>query len=297
MILSGVQVFERAHRVAPLGVRFRDEVTGAIIQKGLRVTAFPVSDPSRRTDAAINSSGAFFFSDLPGLRNAEFGAGDDDYWKHIVTTKFIVDVFDADGRFQPFSFDVDLPYRGLYDWTFGFPSTSPPSPHPARPIPLYTAPARLLPSGVLVIRAELFDPVADAPAPFAVLEARVAGETPARGVADLRGRVAVVLPVPRPIDFASGGGPSSPAAPEGPPITSQVWTVKLSAFFSRPNPVPAFPNLKLTLGQPAASLWSDSARGAKLPAQALLFGQELILRTRNSADATLLPQLYITPGI
>ena len=291
-MLPPIQVFERAHRVAPLGVRFRDPVTGAIIHQGLRLWAWPVLDPSRRTQAGVNSSGAFYFNDLPGLRNAEFGAGDDPYWATIVTRQFVVEVQDWQGRFQPFSLDVDLPHKGILDWALGSPLGSPVTAHSPRPVPLFSTAARSIPSGNMVIRAELFDPVARAPAPFAVVDAIIAGEAPARGVADERGRIAIVLPLPKPIDFANGGG----SPPDGPPLTSQVWTVQLNAFFSRPDPVPAYPNLRVTLSQPAATLWANEGRTQPLGTQSLSFGRDLIVRTRRDADATLLSQLFITPG-
>lgn len=286
-----IRVLEYAGRTAPLGVRFFDAIAGSIIFEGLSLSAWPVDNAAARRDGAVNRSGTFYFVDLPGLRDAEFGAGDDDYWAAVTRKAFVVEVFDRYRRFLPFSFGVALPNRGILDWSCAG-DASPPANHPPRPVPLYSAPPRPVPSGVQVIRAELRDPIARAPAAFAVVEAHIAGEPVARGIADEQGRLALLLPAPRPIEFSPGDFAAG-SPPDGPPLDKQSWAVELRAFFA-PSPPARFPDLCATLAQPAARLWADEARTTPLPAQVLRYGRESIIRTAGALGA--LPQLYITPG-
>ena len=136
------------------------------------------------------------------------------------------------------------------------------------------------------IRAELRHPVTSdgqvslQPAAWAVVEARVAGMPPFRGVADWDGRVVVVLPYPEPAQRPAR--PASPPFPGGQALVDQEWSVALSAWFEPTSPVPGIPDLCRTLAQQPATLWADAGRTRVMGEQALRFGRELIVRSEGA---------------
>ena len=143
---------------------------------------------------------------------------------------------DLERRFLPFSFVAELPFKGLYNWT------SPLDPAPASPpdlprnVPLYSAPTRRAPAGMAVVRAELRDAVLDAPAAWAVVEARLEGQLLARGFADERGQLALIFPYPAPLKFPPVSPPDSPPTAQGPPLMQQEWHITLSAAYAPQSP-------------------------------------------------------------
>ena len=169
--------------------------------------------------------------------------------------------------------------------------------NPTPAVPLYSSPSRSAPAGMAVLRAELWNPLAQggkgAPASYALLEARVVGQRTLRGVADAAGRISIVFPYPEP----TGGSGNTPP----PAYTSQEWDVNLRAFYAPQSTTPPLPNLNAVLQQPAANLWSDEARSMPLTKQTLRFGQELIVRSKKTTtgaplDPVPLPVLLITPA-
>lgn len=171
--------------------------------------------------------------------------------------------------------------------------------NPVPAVPLFSAPARRAGTGMAVIRAELWNPVAKAPASFALFEARVVGRQTMRGVADRQGRVALVFPYPEPTVPPDAPGQPAPV----PPLTRQEWAVEVRAYYKTPAAgatPPTVPELAATLAQPRAELWADEARSAPLTRATMRFGQELVVRSqRNVANAPLdpvpLPVLLVTP--
>lgn len=173
--------------------------------------------------------------------------------------------------------------------------------NPTEAVPLYSAPTRATPGGMAVLRAELWNPLANAgeggPAAHALVEATVAGQRTLRGLSDKDGRLAIHFPYPEPTGAPDGQGGTLPP----PAYTSQEWGVTLRAFYAPPQgATPPLPDLAAVLEQPEADLWSDEARSVPLPAQTLRFGRELIVRTQRTTsaplDATPLPVLLITPA-
>jgi hypothetical protein len=284
-------------RVTPLGLRFWDPVLGMVISDGLTVVAYPESETHRQVTAFTTPTGVYAFRGMPGMYAAEKGAGDDAYWADPpVRRRFVVEVSDTSGRYQPFALTADLPRRGIYTWDCAAPTSPLASPVAAGPpaIPLFSAPARQAPPGMAIVRAELWDPVAKTAASWAVLEVTVSGQAPAQGIADARGKVAVLFPYPEPASAPVGSG--SPLPGTAVPLARQQWTVSLAAAYA-PGllpPLPRIPDLCATLQQPAALLWADSARGVPLTEAVLSFGQELVLRTANAATGAPLPLLYVT---
>jgi hypothetical protein len=168
--------------------------------------------------------------------------------------------------------------------------------NPAQALPLYSAPTRPVTGGMAVLRASLWDSVADAPAAWALLEARAGGQPTARGYADAAGRVALLFPYPEPPSFVQQNPPPPPT-----PFTRQEWPVSIYASYKPQSPAPRLPDLRATLAQPRATLWADAARTTPLTKVTLRSGQQLVVRSYEAStdaapDGRPLPVLFITPA-
>jgi hypothetical protein len=166
--------------------------------------------------------------------------------------------------------------------------------NPTAALPLFSAPTRPAAGGLATLRASLWDAHADAPAAWALLEARVNGQTAVRGLADELGRVTLVFPYPEPAAFAEQSPPSAP-------FTKQEWPVQLFASYLPQRPVPTLPSLPDALAQPRAKLWADSGLTASLTQATLRSGQELVVRSFDTSPEAPtggkpLPVLLITPA-
>ena len=113
MIVTTGQIEEISH-LTPLGLRFWDTLSGNLVGEGLTVTVYPSGDSSRQTKAISNRSGIYLAQNLPGLSEIEYGETDTDFWSNVTKKPFVVQVIDRQGRFQAFTFQIDLPYRGLF---------------------------------------------------------------------------------------------------------------------------------------------------------------------------------------
>jgi hypothetical protein len=301
--MKPTQVIERLTIVTPLGLRFWDQVTEKIIGDGLIVTAYPPDNPSRTTSAFVNRSSTYVLRNLPGLKRAEIGEGDDEYWGNLpVTRTFTIDVRDSERRFQPFTLSLQAPQRGIVKW--------PDQLVPDLPgIPLYSSTSRKVPAAVAVIRAELREWKAEGDhlgeaAAWAVIEASLDGREVARGYADERGRIALIFPYPDPVTDAMDSPPYSSLSPPGAApalLKGQQWAIELTARYARLRPEPPMrniqpvPDLTEVFSQPPAILYANSQLDRLLDLETLHFGQELILRSRNSEGESL-PVLFITPA-
>ena len=306
-MIDPVVVIEHVTSVTPFGVRFWDEVTGSVIRDGLSVTSYTVVGSvrrvqtiddnrrvvtvlARRAQAFPNRQGVYVLRNLPGLRTAENGAGDANYWANVQTRSFVIEVVDVYRRFQPFSFPADLPAPGLF--SLNCLPVSSPLERMLAGVPLYSAPGRVAPGAMAVLHADLWDLDTHVPAAWAVLEAQVAGQPLVRGFADLNGHVVLIFPWPEPVNTAL----SSPGAPLGAtaiPLTQQEWPVQLQAAYTRLSPIPVMPDLCTILSQQAATLWMDSTQSQLLTAATLTFGQELVVRSQDPALPSI---LLITPA-
>ncbi len=284
-------IIERVTLVAPLGVRFWDAVTDTVIAADLQVTAYPAGASARRVSGILNHVGVYTFQHLPGMHDLEQGTGDAEYWPHRpVPRPFVIEVGDLTGRFLPFQFTVGLPVQRVYVWDC--PPGASPLASATRGVPLFSAPSRPIPSGMAVLRADLWDALADAPAAGGVLEAWTAGRLWARGLADGKGRTTLIFPYPEPVAPALG-------SPLGalPPVADQTWPLALRAFYQYQSPVGTtpFPDLCIALSQQPAQLWADPARTRPLPEITLRFARECIVRSSDSAGAPL-SVVLLTPG-
>lgn len=273
---------ERVTAVALLGVRFWDRPTATAVWEGLRLTEV---ESGRR--ALPNRSGVFVVHDLPGMREARQGRGDDAYWASPPGGRLLtLELADTLGRFHDVRFDADVPHRDLFAEACGL-AASPPAAAPPS-VPLFSLPCRPVPAGTAAVRAELVDAETGEPAAWAVLEVSAAGVDVARGIADRLGRVLVVLPYPEPP--WQGGSPPTPGSR---PLSAQTWPVEIAVRYSPAAASPPLPgagdpeppDLCSVLSQAPAALVSAASPAVPITADELVFGRELVL---NAERRTLL---------
>jgi hypothetical protein len=303
-------ITDRLTMVAPLGLRFHDATTGVPVGDGLIVWAYPLGRPSAKRQAIGNRKGVYVLHHGYGLLAREHGDGSRLYWDHPdpPNKDFAIEVSDGQRRFGPFKFTASLPAEGFFKWDGALES-----PLSARTtVPLFSSPTRSVPSGMAVVRADLWDTSIDAPAAWAVMEAFTAGNFIGRGMADEAGRMALIFPYPTPLSFAPASPPGSPPIATSPPLTEQVWPLELRALYTPLRPFssppdfieeagPALPDLRFTLSQPAATIWADVEQTETLQQTNLRFGRELILKSRPSPSSPLSQTrdsvLFITPAV
>lgn len=272
-------ILEQLAKVAPLGVRFRDEVSQKFISAGLQLTAHRPARPNRHYALIENRFNTFILQQV--WQAVEFGAGDDAYWHTLPPAQdFIIEVTDTTAQFLSFAFTAAVPQRDLYPWTCGSPLD-----HTAA-IPLFSAPTRSIPGGHGVIRADVRDAAQldartgeYAPAAYALLEAWYDGTRIGRGVADRNGRVVVPFPYPEPINPPL----SSPPGPRT-PLTKQQWPIELRAFYTAQSPVPRLPDLCTVLSQAAATVLSALSPPAPLTLVTVDYGLDCFVKTTGRSD-------------
>lgn len=283
-----VLVLDEITRVAPFGVRFWDVGAMAPAQGGLTVTAYPDTFPQLRSSAIENRSGVYSFSGLPGLRRVENGAGDDAFWAaNPPAIPYTVEVTDSQDRYLPFLFATLFPVRGLFGF-LGSPVSTSFTPDSTW-LPVFSTPSRPLsgPSGV--IRAQLQDDLSGGPAAWALMTAQAAGVPAVTALADWRGMVTLTLPYPEP----PLGAPGSPLGTGAVKLTDQSWPVSITVFYAGIE-TQGLPDLGAILRQGTASIWSDTNHSALSSSFTLQFGNDLILRSLDSASGQPLPVLLVT---
>ena len=150
-----------------------------------------------------------------------------------------------------------------------------------------STPTRPVPAGTAVVRADLWDAVADAPAAWALLEVQAPGLPVARGLADAGGRATVLLPYPEP-----AGLDGSPPSPDRRALSEQTWQVEISAYAAPQPPAPPDrADLCTVLSQPPATLLAGSPPATPVIEATLEYGRELVVRTAPSQST-----LVLTPA-
>lgn len=268
--MTSVAVLERLSIVTPLGVRFRDEATGAYVTEGLVVALYPAAIPERRIDGLSNRASAFVFSNLPGMREIEQGDGDGAFWAaHPPQFDFVLEMRDLSGHFLPFTKAIKLPQRGIVT------------------LPLYSSPARPAPVAMGTLRATLIDAVTRKAAAWALLEAQAGEQRLVTGMADVEGRLMLPLFYPKPVIVL--GSPGSAATP----LTQQTWAVGVTVRYRTRDPIPSIPDLGDVLAQPAASAWLQTSPATAWTQGTLRIGRDLVPADSNG---TAMPSLLITPA-
>lgn len=305
-MMAPFQLLERQRLTAPLGVRFWDVAIGASVSSGLRVWAYPNSDPRRSTQASPNRSGTYVLHHASDLTNFEMGVDSSEFTDASpARRRFTVEVSDEQRRFLPVKFAADLPCKGLFKWQTTVERAPLDLPNDSPSVPLYSSILRTAPAGMAVLRAELYEAPSQEindvritkPAAWAMLEARSGGRLLSRGIADEQGRVALILAYPAPHDSISSFS-SSPAVAftAGLPFLQQEWTIQLQAYyeptvlssppapFSPPRPLgfssnaeTSVPNLSNILEQSPVSLFLDEAQTEPLTEVTLMYGPKVFV--------------------
>lgn len=280
-----MNILETVNRVAPLGLRFWDEVRQVAVGDGLSVTAYPAENNQLRATAFVNRSSVYAFEDMPGLRAFEMGSGQPEFWnENPPQYPFVVEVQDSEHRFLPFSFRLRVPVRGAWEFacdSFDSPPLAPDplaSPPGMRPwgIPLFSSPARTVVPGMAVVRAELAESHDEGrtPAIWALVAATIDGKLVARGLSDEQGRLVLMFPYPQPPEFA----PDSPFA-QRKNLSEQSWTVQVRAYYEWKVSPGGAADLCELLNQPQAELWDDESLTIPLTSRVLHYGEELVLKS------------------
>lgn len=285
MSANDFRLLDRLTIVAPLGIRFRDSVTGLTVDGGLTVSAYLPGNPSRRVEAIPNRTGVYVFHNLPGLWEIEYPeTGEDPLDGDHSQKSLIVEVADYRRRFIPFMIHVKAPVKGLYKWDVG-PASSPPF---ESSVVLYSAPTRPVWSPMAVVRAELWDPLFGRPASWAVVDVVIDGAVAGRGISDADGRLLVMFPYPEPKD-----APASPALAGPLTLYDQTWPIRLRASYSPEAEVPEIPELDRVIEQNDATLWFALSPAVALDQQTLKYGSQLVAASESRSEllitATSLP--------
>jgi len=284
-------VFEQFSRTAPLGIRFWDVAAQVPVMGDLSVSAR--TPQNRVLPLFANRKGIHVLQNVPGLRPFESGDGSDEFWAGAPAPQpYRLEARDTEGYFHSFTFEADVPTRGVLSWVCAASPPLAPLNTPPGYVPAYSTASRAVPSGLAALRADLYDPEGGNPAAWAMLEVALEGVVLGRGIADLRGCALVIFPYPEPIDAA----PDSPIN-FGVPLIEQTWNFSLRAYYAPIDPVPSVPDLCAVLGQPAADLWrvwNSAADRQPFATVTLRYGREVIALSFDAADEPL-SRLYITP--
>jgi len=301
--MTAVQVLEWVSRVAPLGIRFRDAATRKTVDDDLTAIVYPSAERELSTAAVINRAGIFVFRNIFGLHafetangdNTRDFAGSDAFWNPVsppARYDYTLEVRDPARRFLPFVLPVKLPQRSLLGIAFNSPLSSPlvgQTGGRGAFVPVFSAPTRTVPEGMIGLRAEIVDtgtsPAGPREAAYAVIEAKAGDQPLVTGVADQRGRILLPLPYPKPVITLGS------MATTNVPLQDQTWTVDFTVRYRRRASVPELPDLYDVLSQPVATAWQTTALITPWTQTTLEFGRELLLATQGTVSHTLL----ITP--
>ena len=298
----------------PLGIQFWDFALDKPVSDGLQVAAqlkdadyAPV--PARRT-----ASGNYAFHGLPGLHAVDYPAASSATnpltsppssppTSPPSTYTFDITILDTLNRFLPTVFSVDLPlgYPGLF---LSNVVVSPPG--TGAQAYLFSAPDRTVTTGMAAVRADVKDSSTGNPAAFAALQVTIAGQT-WTGIADERGRAAVMFPYPLVQQLSMG---SPPGTGQG-PITNVSWPIQVGALYQPSKlryplstsrdvvwPWNNTPSLKSILDEQQPALIWQQELGPPAPQWlgTLTYGQELVLRTSLTNPSQTSPNLLIFPA-
>lgn len=282
--------FDRFSRHAPLGFAFRDASDLSLIGDGLVVTVTDQAIPARTAQLAATASGYWTAPRLPGL-GIDL-AGRPLAWP-AASRPFVVTVEDSLRRFLPVRFVAALPNRGLFHWprwdTLNAARVRPilPQPTPAglapAYVPLFPSIARTPPGPRAIVRAAIAERQADGtdkPASWAVVTVQIGNRVVGLGLADATGAVAVCFAYPAlPLQTAAQAAAGRPDV---------IWSATIRVYWSElADPLPDLADILGQLnGTSRNALARLTAANPTLPAQSLVLGRPLVLRTQRPAPNT-----------
>ena len=107
---TGNFIPERVAITCPLGVRFLDSATNAIVGDDLLIEAYPAAIRSAGLQPCRTAPVFWAFHGLPGLREFEYGTNDDKRWiPEPQKRPFVIEITDAQSRFLPSQFALIAP--------------------------------------------------------------------------------------------------------------------------------------------------------------------------------------------
>ena len=293
---AALRPLEHLTITSPYGVRFWDVAGRDFVRSGLALAVGEVDSP-RALTIAQNGSGTWivgglrlkrpraeFASDAAFRDSDDFRWGDGtqpfwDRWPTPVTTLELT-VRDPESRFLPYRFRSPAPQRGFARRVCGE--------APIDAMPLYPAPARRVPTGMAIVRAQLAtlawtSPPGDhqqrLPAAWAYVTVMIAGQAAGSSYADEQGRVAVMFPWPKPLDNSLS---SPPPGSSGNALINQTWRVRLRAFYDG-LPADTIPDLSRVLAQREVVL-QEGLVNVPLGERELQFGRELVVRSGGAGS-------------
>lgn len=231
---------ERVVTVAPFGFQLWDLIRRCPIRDQLTVVGMTPGGLLRA--ATAGPSGTFSLIHRPSSWAFTSGTGDDAFWASppAVAARWSMNVVDRAGRFLPFTFDVEGATRvgkaarevcgigpaasGSDIAGFPEPAGSPPDDRSMPVLPLFSAPARPIPSGFVSISAQLADPDGRAVA-GALVRVKLPRSRPAFGMSDSRGMAVIAVGYPELEDAHA-----SPPVGTPKPLQRQTWPVTLEIF-------------------------------------------------------------------
>ncbi len=259
---------ETVVRRSPLGLRFRDITRSVPVTDGLEVQAQP-RGATRPQLLAVRSpvSGIYGFHTLPGLSDYEWGRRPASDWctngGSPAEANFVLTIADRQQRFLPQVLLLCLPREQVVE------------------VPLYTSPVRPAPGGYAVIRGEIWDQSAGAPARWAMLTANPGGYAT---VADAKGLFALYIPYP-PLAEAPGFGSVA--------LHQLTWPLTFAVQYAPGSHAAVLegqpPTTASIVGQAAATVFDTETTSGGSLSRSLPYGRELVLSTAG------LPRLLVEP--
>lgn len=284
-----LRAVERTRVFTPLGIRFWDVALDVPVLRELDVHAWLLDAPFAPTKAVRSPSGVYVFHRLPARRESEF-PGERERPEDLGSQlEYAIIVDDPAGAFLPVAFSVMLPlgYRGEF---LSVSVTS--EPGGAGRAYLFAAPSRRIPPGLAAIRADVEDADTGEPAAWAVLRATLEGRE-STGIADERGRVLLLAPLPTADRLGLGSPPGSgqgPLAGKSWPVTLRVeyqpeaLRYPLAGAAELPGSWVARPSLKSILDEQNPALVTTTVGDDPVTewTAELSYGEELLLRSRDA---------------
>jgi hypothetical protein len=199
----------------------------------------------------LTPSGVHAFHRLPGIPAVDPADQEDPWDPPPEIREFRIQVLDASERFLPCTFLVDAPFHGL---NFPIIPGSPPT-FDLTGVPLFSAPSRSAPPGLVVVRTSLREYGRSAPAAWAMLEiSYLSGgkNVVARGMADRHGELIALFAMP---EGARRGFSASPPVPN-----RQIQYPATLRFFYEPlSPPEGIADYTHRLAQPVVDAFTEGS--------------------------------------
>ncbi|MFT5082083.1 MAG: hypothetical protein ACI9Y1_000105 [Lentisphaeria bacterium] len=283
-------ILERVSQKTLLGIRFWDPALDVQILNGLHVTLAPIENILQMRSATKTSSGVYAFNNIPGMLNFENGMEGTEVLNSpgspSPSRTYVLEAQDLERRFTGVSLliDLPLPYAGLFlvDDNVGSPSNTP------KGFNLYSSITRFSARQYTCVRGELINRVSEQPAAHALVRVQTEDDFSWFGLADEKGRFAIMMPYP----FLSVSFGGSPPTVEGIRLSERTWNIQVSVMYEPLSqhivPGALQPDYSSILSQKQALVYTatpenDAGEVSELPA-VLVYGRDLIVKTDGFSE-------------